>query len=137
MDDVAARKRLDAKMNEGRVALRLKWVEVAQRARMSVQNLSLIRKGDITITELAAANLEDALEWAPGSVAAILAGREPTLRARPDEVGAILTYIEDRWGPEAAREVLAATRRERGRDSGESQADYQAKRRGTGTTPNE
>lgn len=133
MGEGAARERLNTAMDARRVDRRMRWVEVAERAQMSVQNLSLIRKGKINITDLAAANLEDALEWAPGSIAAVLAGGDATLKARQrvdapgDEIGAILAYIDQRWGPDATQEVLDATRRARGGDSGESQADYQAK----------
>lgn len=128
-----ARQRLDEAFKAQRIELRLRWVELADRARMTVTNLSFIRNGKIAITDLAAANLEDAFEWERGSIAAVLAGGEPTLKARHradapgDEIGAILAYIDQRWGPDATQEVLDATRRARGGDSGESQADYQAK----------
>lgn len=77
MDD--ARRQLSAEMNAARLRLGIKWTDVAMRARMSVQNLLRIRKGEIAVTEDAAYGLERALDWRHGSIEAILAGGEPTL----------------------------------------------------------
>jgi hypothetical protein len=68
-------------MNERRLELRLKWVEVARRAKMSPQNLVRVRKGLISISWDAADGIENALLWERGSVeAAVLEGRRPAAR---------------------------------------------------------
>lgn len=108
MDD--ARIHLDQVMNDRRIELRLRWVEVGRRARMSVQNLSLIRKGKIEITDLAAANLEDAFEWPRGRIKAILEDRPSgvvdPLTGPTGEIGRMVEAYRKRHGPDAAAELL-------------------------------
>lgn len=74
----AARDRLAAQMNERRVDLLLKWSEVASRAGLDSSYLRRIRKGEVPISDLAARQIEDALEWKPGSVKTILDEGQPT-----------------------------------------------------------
>lgn len=62
------RKHLARLMDDRRRQLRLKWSHVAQRAGMSAENLRVIRNGTINITVDAADRIEDALEWARGSI---------------------------------------------------------------------
>jgi hypothetical protein len=66
-------------MNERRRQLRIRqWVQVAQRAGMSDENLRKIRRGEISISENAADGIEEALQWRRGSVeAAVVYGRKP------------------------------------------------------------
>lgn len=80
----ADRQRLADVMEDRRVQLRLKWIEVARRADMSESNLVRIRKGDIALTPLAARAIEDALEWEPKSVEAILRGEAPRPQLPPN-----------------------------------------------------
>lgn len=108
MDD--ARARLDRAMNDQRLELRLRWVEVARRARMSVQNLSLIRKGKIDITDLAAANLEEAFEWDRGRIKDILQDGDSApvdpLTGPTGEIGRMVEAYRKRHGPDAAGKLL-------------------------------
>ena len=74
----ADRDQLDQWMNARRLALRMKWTEVAQKADMTPQNLLRIRQGTIGITWDAADGIERALRWERGSVeSAVLEGHEP------------------------------------------------------------
>lgn len=104
-----ARERLDQAMNERRLDLRIRWVEVARRASMSVTNLNLIRKGRIAITDLAAANLEDALEWEQGHIARVLAEGDESvdpLTGDPEEIGRLVEAYRKLNGSDAAAALL-------------------------------
>lgn len=70
-------RRLAEKLNDRRIALRLQWQEVADRAGISAAHLRNVRNGQGALGDLAEANLEDALRWKRGSVNAILQGGEP------------------------------------------------------------
>lgn len=129
MDDT--RKRLDEAMDRRRLELRIRWVEVARRAGMSVTNLNLIRKGKIAITDLAAANLEDALELEGGSIRAVLDDPEAELRPRagaarpqgskrkrppldpltstPEEIAEFLEEVRQKQGDDVFFELFQAT----------------------------
>jgi hypothetical protein len=77
-----ARERLNKAMTERMRQLRLKWADVARRADgMSQQHLLRIRKGQVPVTPEAAASIERALEWAPGSVVVVCGGGEATVTA--------------------------------------------------------
>jgi hypothetical protein len=111
-------------MNDRRVALGLQWVDVARRAvtargnPMSVQNLLRIRKGDVDVTDMAADQIERALEWAPGSVAKTLKGGEPTIRdsqtgssfnpvtATAAQTVALLARIHETYGDDEVFEAM-------------------------------
>lgn len=69
--------RLNEAMNQRRLALRMNWRGVAQAAGISYEALRAIRRGDYRPTELTARGLDDALEWMPGSLFAILDGGDP------------------------------------------------------------
>ncbi|GAA3078233.1 hypothetical protein [Streptosporangium carneum] len=71
-----ARLRLEKAMNERRNDLRLKWQEVAERAKISVPTLKRIRNGPGPVTAWAARGLEVALSWPQGEVFRILADEE-------------------------------------------------------------
>ncbi|MFI7642422.1 hypothetical protein [Nonomuraea sp. NPDC049400] len=75
--DQQPRERLTARMETRRVALRLQWGEVATRAGMSTAHLRRIRNGESPLTPLMQSALEDALQWARGSIGAILEGGDP------------------------------------------------------------
>ncbi|MDX3748693.1 hypothetical protein [Streptomyces sp. AK08-02] len=68
--------RLDKAMSARRLELRLNWRELARDAQISYEALRAIRKGDYRPAELTARTLDEALQWAPGSVYAILDGGE-------------------------------------------------------------
>jgi transcriptional regulator with XRE-family HTH domain len=69
--------RLSEAMDKRRLELRLKWTQVADRADLSQAGLGAIRRGERSPSALTKARIEHALEWAPGSVDAILAGDDP------------------------------------------------------------
>lgn len=69
--------RLDKAMNARRLELRMTWRELAQAAQISYEALRAIRKGDYRPTELRARTLDEALQWAPGSVYVVLDGGDP------------------------------------------------------------
>lgn len=70
--------RLAEAMNARRLSLHLNWKAVASRAGISYESLRAIRRGEYRPSELSAAGLDEALEWEPGSVDAILDGGDPT-----------------------------------------------------------
>lgn len=60
---------LEGAMDAARVDLGWKWTKVAERmGGMSPQNLFLIRKGSIAITDRTARLIEKAFDWPPGRV---------------------------------------------------------------------
>lgn len=73
--------RLDTAMNARRLELRMNWRDLAQAAEVSYEALRAIRKGDYRPTELRARALDEALQWVPGSVYAVLDGGEPVTLA--------------------------------------------------------
>lgn len=77
----ANRERLARAMDARRIDLGLRWQQVAARAHMSVGNLSRIRNGSITLTQLAAAAIERALEWPRGTIDAYLRDEGVEVRA--------------------------------------------------------
>ncbi|WP_086746179.1 helix-turn-helix domain-containing protein [Streptomyces scabiei] len=70
--------RLDEAMNRRRLQLRMNWRELAEAADISYTALRAIRRGAYRPTELTAQDLDRALQWAPGSVYAVLDGGEAT-----------------------------------------------------------
>lgn len=70
--------RLNRAMLERGVELRKKWVHIAREAKITTSALSGIRRGEYRPSVHTARALEDALEWEPGSIAAILDGGDPT-----------------------------------------------------------
>jgi transcriptional regulator with XRE-family HTH domain len=121
-----AREQLAEQMNERRRELRLKWTEVARRARMSPQNLLRIRTGEISVTNDAADGLDHALQWQLDSVHSILAGGKPTpldvprptrrqrppldpLTSTPEEIAEFLEEVRQAQGDEVFFELFQAT----------------------------
>lgn len=74
---------LDRALDERRLALGMRWRDLADRTGLSGQALRDIRRGRSTPRELTARQLEEALGWQPGSVQRVLAGEEaePVRRA--------------------------------------------------------
>jgi hypothetical protein len=72
----ARRSRLDALMNERRLSLGMTWREVARSAGVSYEAVRAVRRGPGGIAELTARQLDKALQWEPGSIAAIVAGEQ-------------------------------------------------------------
>lgn len=70
-------RRLSDALNKRRTALRLQWQEVTDRANMSTAHLRNVRTGKASLSDLAKAELEEALQWAPGSIDRILEGGDP------------------------------------------------------------
>lgn len=54
------------------------WAEVATQAKITVETLRAIRRGNNEPSALTKSGLERALRWQPGSVARILSGGAPT-----------------------------------------------------------
>lgn len=71
------RTRLDQAMTERSLEIRKRWVQIAREADITTSALSGIRRGQYKPGPHTARALEDALQWAPGSIAAILNGGEP------------------------------------------------------------
>ncbi len=79
------------------------WKQVSDKAGLSPQGLRDVRAGEGAIRPLTKRGLEDALEWAPGSVDAVLAGGEPSSASdglqrvdeNLDEKARILGEIDD------------------------------------------
>lgn len=69
-------------MQRRRVELRMSWRDVSTTAGMSYEGLRAIRKGDRHPNAVTKGRIEDALQWMPGSVDAVLAGGQPT-QAQP------------------------------------------------------
>lgn len=70
---------LDRLMEQRRIELRMTWGEVAAQSGITRAGLGMIRRGERRPVPLTQARIEDALQWAPGSVEAILDGGKPTL----------------------------------------------------------
>jgi hypothetical protein len=80
--NATAQSRLSDELNKRRVHLRLKWTEVAVRANISPAHLRSFRTTGAGLSDVAKADLEVALHWAPGSIDAILEGGTPTIALR-------------------------------------------------------
>lgn len=118
--------RLADLMDQRRVALRLRWEDVADAAGISTAFLRKIRSGTAA-SPLTLAKLESALEWAPGSIGAILDGGTPTEASSPhaasakvgrpataEEAEAALRQLARQVPHERLRAILAeVTRQER------------------------
>lgn len=82
-----ARQRLAEHMERRRAELNLRWQDVSEAADVSVRALQSVRKGDGELRSLTEAGIERGLQWAPGSVRAILAGGDPAELPRPAPAG--------------------------------------------------
>ena len=108
--------RLDEAMNQRRLELRLKWRDLAEAAGITYEALRAIRRGESRPTEFTARALDAVLQWAPGSVHAILGGGEPTpLEATADQGPAPQHPTVEALSPsEALRRVVRSSARELG-----------------------
>jgi transcriptional regulator with XRE-family HTH domain len=122
--DDAARRRLDEAMDQRRLELGLEWREVAERAGITYETLRAARRGKGNIPPRTRRAIERGLQWSPGSVAELLAGRSPTrdvaaitegevaqgheriLSATPQELVEMRSVIEGVLGREEADEFL-------------------------------
>lgn len=75
--------RLDAAIGEARLDRGLSWNDLADAVGVSESALRNIRKGRNGPSELTKRRLEDALDWAHGSVDKVLQGGSPT-PAKPE-----------------------------------------------------
>lgn len=71
------RERLNQFMEERRAELGLTWEEVAARSHLAKATIGAIRAGQPTIRTLTQRALEQGLDWAPGSIRAVLQGGQP------------------------------------------------------------
>ncbi|WP_184578489.1 hypothetical protein [Lipingzhangella halophila] len=69
-------RRLNALMDTRRLELGLRWKGVVERAGITHQTLLQLRKGQ-AVADFTVSRVEQALEWAPGSIARIMEGGDP------------------------------------------------------------
>jgi transcriptional regulator with XRE-family HTH domain len=86
----------DRRAELGRTERRLTWERVADRAGLSVALLRNIRAGTAPITKDSKIGIERALDWARGSVDAILAGGEPSPLDEPTRESGPVTLVGQR-----------------------------------------
>lgn len=79
--------RLDVLMDRRRLDRVMRWKDVATEVGVTQQTLLEARKGKVR-SDLTAAGIERFMEWAPGSVRAVLEGRNPTPLPAEAEAGA-------------------------------------------------
>jgi transcriptional regulator with XRE-family HTH domain len=77
--------RLDLAMTKRSLDVKKRWVQIAKEAGVSTAALGAIRRGEYRPSPHTARGIEDALEWEPGSIDAILAGGQPKPKRTPDE----------------------------------------------------
>lgn len=104
---MADHRRLDEALDSRRLDLGLSWVQLAALAGVSDVSMRNFRKGRTAPGSLSKRRIEDALRWAPGSIDAVLEGKEPTLadggaapaRATPQEIRQLIAEAQDelRW----------------------------------------
>lgn len=112
--------RLNEAMQDRRLALRMNWRQVADAAGISYEALRAIRRGDYKPTALTSRGLDDALQWAHGSVLAVLDGGDPTPAApAATEANTLSEELE------LARRLLGATVRELGLSPSEAEEAWQ------------
>ncbi|MEV8395626.1 MULTISPECIES: hypothetical protein [Bacillati] len=70
--------RLDGAMNARRLELGLAWKDVARVAGISYETLRGVRRGSTAGAALTLRRIERALQWAQGSIDAVMAGGEAT-----------------------------------------------------------
>jgi transcriptional regulator with XRE-family HTH domain len=75
--DEQPHERLDRLMTARSLELRKRWVKIAKEAGVSVAALGAIRRGEYRPSPHTARGIEDALQWAHGSVDTIYAGGDP------------------------------------------------------------
>lgn len=91
---------LDDVLEQRRTELGLLWREVATAAGVSLAGLGAIRRGERRPMALTRRGIENALHWETGSVAAVLAGGDPTPRQPAPEPAPEPAPIDDDPMPE-------------------------------------
>jgi hypothetical protein len=110
----AARSRREEKMDARRIELRLTWTQVAERASLNRDTLTAFRAARGRPNPLTKRGVEDALEWAPGSIDSVDGGGEPILKGggtsneRPPGANAS-AYSDDHSPSRATPEEIAIT----------------------------
>lgn len=99
--------RLEKAMQDRRLELRMKWIDLAKTAGITYEALRSIRRGDYRPSELTTQALERALRWTTGSVEAVFNGKEPAPIDEPAEPERTLTPEEIAAMAEGLREVTA------------------------------
>jgi hypothetical protein len=116
-----ARQQLAEEMDRRRAKLRLRWRQVAERAKLDESTLRRVRAGQLALTTYVKEGIEQALEWKEGSVDAILANKEPTPIDPPPPAAPLLLdeFEEELWAiPELSEgmkwdRIMARRRRKR------------------------
>lgn len=72
--------RLNEAMNNRRLELGMTWNKVAAAAKISPEALRAIRRGDYRPSDLTAQQLEQALQWGPGTIKRLLSEDESSTR---------------------------------------------------------
>lgn len=73
MGEDDARRLLDEAMTLRRKKIRKKWTDIADQAGMKYQSLHRLRTNpQVGLTDLAAAGIEDAMNWSRGTIAAVM-----------------------------------------------------------------
>jgi DNA-binding XRE family transcriptional regulator len=110
----AARSPREEKMDARRIELRLTWTQVAERAALNRDTLTAFRAGRGRPNPLTKRGVEDALEWASGSIDSIDGGGEPILKEaaasneRPPGANTP-AYLDDHSPSRATPEEIAIT----------------------------
>lgn len=120
-------KLLDDAMNQRRLELGLQWRDLATAAGISYEALRAIRRGTSRPADLTARKLEEALQWEPGGVRAVLAGQAPVVR-EPDAEGSP-THAPGMSPGEALRHVISASAQKLGLGADDLEDVFQAVRR--------
>lgn len=92
-------------MDARRRDLAMTWAEVAREAKITVETLRAVRRGNNVPSPLTARGLDRALRWRPGSVEEILAGGGPAV------IGTAATHDEPDLTPDEA-ELVERIRRD-------------------------
>lgn len=121
--DSAARQRLDDAMNDRRLELGMTWRQVARAGDISYEALRTARRGDANIPPMTQRSIERGLQWAAGSVRAVLDDGDPTplgppsaaevaegqmqiLTASPQQLVEMRNIVEEVLGREEADEFM-------------------------------
>lgn len=119
------RRRLNDLMNDRRLDLGMTWPEVATAAGISYETVRALRRSTGGISELTARKLDKALQWRPGSVAAIAGGkpgtpvplpapgsaaatRRPAIVRRYEDDEVIGPYVRRLWDLDVSRDQRLA-----------------------------
>ncbi|MEV5629133.1 helix-turn-helix domain-containing protein [Micromonospora tulbaghiae] len=120
MDERGAQELLAARVRARRMELGLSVRKAAESAEMDRNTWSYLEDGSRRTAEFKYAGIERALRWAPGSVAAILGGGEPTPAdpavAVEDDEEIALVRSDPRLSDEMRERIIALILERRQRD---------------------